>query len=350
MHASLPVLALSDAWAPSTQNTESASAARTQTQQSALQKENTDLLFLLNSSHTKPATVPVYYNTSDGFKCGPDDADGGISMETDNVPIGQMTIEACTAACTGTDGQAGVSGKCVGISVYPSAIVPGMYDCWRLSSVHLEKCSKASDCITMTRLTSADEPSCSKPSPRQSFTWNSNTSTSRPLSQPARPPQMTGVQYNTLANNLKTAKADSAAAKSWLLTHLDTVVRPKLQKDKFPAWVKDANASTLLDALTWEFRHQTLLHNAPIYSKHALIQDDSDLNTTLRNGYLQNVCQRYLLGQENQANFVNEGNIMTQFMGYPSFNKRPTLREVNDRVMYLSTNWQKSPGGNFECE
>jgi hypothetical protein len=49
----------------------------------------------------------------------------------------------------------------------------------------------------------------------------------------------------------------------------------------------------LLLILNWEFKHQSILHNGPIIKGAATaISDDTDLFTTLSNGYLQNVCQR----------------------------------------------------------
>lgn len=86
-------------------------------------------------------------------------------------------------------------------------------------------------------------------------------------------------------------------------------------------------------------RRASLLHFAP---------DDTDLPTTLTNGFLQNVCHRYLLGYETYFNFNAESNIQMIFMHYPQFKQydRPTMREANDRVMYLANNWQKLHTGN----
>ena len=102
--------------------------------------------------------------------------------------------------------------------------------------------------------------------------------------------------------------------------------------------------------LTWEFKRLPILHNGPLNTKEdPAISDDSDLTTTLSNGYLQNVCQRYVLGVEGKTNFENEGAISEKYMHYRPFEnkERPTLREANDRVMYLATNLQKTDCGNF---
>lgn len=93
--------------------------------------------------------------------------------------------------------------------------------------------------------------------------------------------------------------------------------------------------------LDWAFEHQQIIHNAPSAAGQAAIDDDTDMDTTLANGYLQNIWQRYLLGAENASNAVDEGYIMEHYMHHPPFGDptHPTLREANDRVMYLATNW-----------
>ena len=59
---------------------------------------------------------------------------------------------------------------------------------------------------------------------------------------------------------------------------------------------------------------------------------------------------RYVLGVEASNNFVGESNIMVEYMNFPPFKDttKPTLREANDRVFYLASNWRKTNAGNFE--
>ena len=104
---------------------------------------------------------------------------------------------------------------------------------------------------------------------------------------------------------------------------------------------ENATPDELLSILSWEFQRLPILHNAPIVPGANQIDDDTDLFTTLTNSYLQNVCQRYLLGVEPKNNFAGEQDIMVRYLNYPSFKDptHPTLREANDRVMYLASNW-----------
>ena len=167
-----------------------------------------------------------------------------------------------------------------------------------------------------------------------------------PTLQAQRPPQQTAVQASVRAAAVKDAPARSAAAKPWVLNYLDTAVRPKIQN----LWCANATAEELLDIVQWEFAHQAIIHNGPIAKGDPTqISDDTDLFTSLTNGYMQNVCQRYVLGVEATSNFVGEGGIMTHYMGYPPFKNpnHPTLREANDRVFYMASNWDKTDAGNF---
>jgi hypothetical protein len=73
------------------------------------------------------------------------------------------------------------------------------------------------------------------------------------------------------------------------------------------------------------------------------------MKTTLTNGYLQSVAQRYILGVETKGNLLGEGNIMTQYLGFPPFAVAdwPTLRDANSWNFYLA-NMQKSSAGNLQ--
>lgn len=115
-----------------------------------------------------------------------------------------------------------------------------------------------------------------------------------------------------------------------------------------PAAIKRMGADELLELLTWEFRRLPLIHNAPLEDA-AKINDDTKMMTTLTNGYLQNVAQRYLLGVESQKNLINEGRIMVDYLGCTPFavEDQPTLREANSRIFYLANNLGKTDAGNF---
>ena len=153
------------------------------------------------------------------------------------------------------------------------------------------------------------------------------------------------MQAQVRARNVANAASQSQAAKPWVLNHIDTVVRPGLTG--LPC--ASEPAETLLEMLTWEFKRLPSIHNAPLEQK-AAINDDTDMQTTLTNGYLQNVAQRYVLGVEETNNMIGEGRIMETYMNFPPFkNKyRPTLREANDRVFYLASNLGKKQCGNFQ--
>lgn len=103
--------------------------------------------------------------------------------------------------------------------------------------------------------------------------------------------------------------------------------------------------------LSWEFARLPLIHNGPLDdSDPAGCKDDTDLFTSLTNGYLQNVCQRFVLGVEADSNLEGEHEIMTGYMGLPKFSRGPgdpTLREANSCVLYVANNLRKADAGNF---
>ena len=123
---------------------------------------------------------------------------------------------------------------------------------------------------------------------------------------------------------------------------------------------------------TPQFAHFAAIHNGPIASSPA-IDDDTILQTTLENSFIQSVPNRYVMGVEGAGNFRGEcaptgfqslpappiplaggedsslpdahrarlslwplptANVMEGFMGYTPYaiSNRPTLREVRMRV------------------
>ena len=179
-------------------------------------------------------------------------------------------------------------------------------------------------------------PPCEKPLPVPSG--------KTPALQQQRPPQQTPEQAAVVAKMTKGAAAASAAAEPWVRSYIESM-RPKL------AGLPCANATTdvLLAMLTWEFRHLALLHNGPLVNA-APVADDTNMVTTLTNGYLQSVAQRYVMGVEPLSNLQGEGHIMTTYLGFPPFQNpvRPTLREANRWNFYLANNMQKNNAGNFQ--
>ena len=156
------------------------------------------------------------------------------------------------------------------------------------------------------------------------------------------------MQARVRAANVKDAATLSAAAEPKVLSLLDAALQSGQLKG---LWVENLTSAALLDVLRWEYRHQSILHNGPLRRGATPdIDDDTDMVTTLTNGYMQNVLQRYVLGVEHTSNAMGEGAIMENYMGFPPFARptHPTLREVNDRVFYLASNWQKVDAGNFQ--
>jgi hypothetical protein len=159
------------------------------------------------------------------------------------------------------------------------------------------------------------------------------------LVQLHRPPEQTPLEKSVRDSNVAKAAAQSAAAKAKFMAGLSCTV----------AECKGMSASQLYDVFQYEFPRLSIIHNAPI--KTSQIGDDTDLWTTLSNQYLQNVIQRYVLSsEESRANMVGEGAIMVNSLNYKPFKNAnfPTLREANDRLLYLANNWDKKHCGNFQ--
>ena len=115
-----------------------------------------------------------------------------------------------------------------------------------------------------------------------------------PLRVGVRPPRQTAAQASAMAQVYKTAAEKSAVAKPWALSYMgSSAVRSRLH----PSLQHYTNAQ-LLEMFTWEFERLQIFHNAPLDSfgeKYAHVADDTPLNISLENGYLQTTCQRYVL-------------------------------------------------------
>jgi hypothetical protein len=75
----------------------------------------------------------------------------------------------------------------------------------------------------------------------------------------------------------------------------------------------------LFQMLQYEFLRIPIIHNAPFQQGGAAIADDTDLFTTLRNGYLQNVIQRFVMGIQDSGHMEGEGGIMVNYLHYQKF-------------------------------
>lgn len=161
------------------------------------------------------------------------------------------------------------------------------------------------------------------------------------LFQERRPPQQTSVHSAVCHANIVDAPTKSKNAYSEVLTMMTAVVNSG--KLKAVPSLATATAADLMTMFEWEFKHMPATHNGPITPHDSMCPDDTDMITTLTNGYIQNVPQRYLLGDEPTDYFSLETNIMAKYMNFPPFKDptRPTLREANDRILYLANNWQK---------
>jgi hypothetical protein len=159
------------------------------------------------------------------------------------------------------------------------------------------------------------------------------------LVQLHRPPEQTPNEKTVRDANVASAAAQSDAAKASLTAGLACTA----------TLCKGKTAAELYEMFQYEFPRLPIIHNAPL-NKASQIGDDTDLWTTIHNQYLQNVIQRYVLDEESQANMVNEGYIMVHYLGYTDFKNInfPTLRESNDRMIYLANNWAKKDCGNFQ--
>jgi hypothetical protein len=167
--------------------------------------------------------------------------------------------------------------------------------------------------------------------------------TKEPAHTEYRPPVVTAVQKDVRAKGAAGAQAKSQAALPWLRNYLETM-RPKL------AGLPVANLTTdeLIDVVTWEWAHIGLQHNGPATTP-ASIPDDDRLLTNLNNGYIQNVCQRYVMGVEVSSQFTYQDSVLVSYLGFPPFadQTRPTMREANNMPLYLASNVYKKDSGNF---
>lgn len=174
-----------------------------------------------------------------------------------------------------------------------------------------------------------------------------------PFVTKVRPRPQTPLQASALAKTVLHAQEKSDAAKAGLLNHLDTQLRKGLHHS-----LQDLSASDLLERLTWELRHLPIIHNgpaAPYDPKAPFASSGGGFNTSLRQGYVENVCQAVVMGGKPAftQEFDAELAWMVRFMGFPStlrtkmLSGDATMSFAGNCVKYYANNLQKKAGGNF---
>jgi hypothetical protein len=168
-----------------------------------------------------------------------------------------------------------------------------------------------------------------------------------------RPPiqvqEQSGVQ-NTVAG---AAQGLSDNSREQMITDVLQAAQksPKLDPNH-PIKVKNLNRDDLFSWFEWEFQRLPIIHNGPIFDKGDTPYklDDTDVFTTMNNGYIQNIIHRWVLGREDKDNYYGQSNIMQKYLKYPAFSNMmsPTLQESNQRPVYCANNWDKKHCGNFE--
>lgn len=125
-------------------------------------------------------------------------------------------------------------------------------------------------------------------------------------SQPFRPPKQTSYQKQKFSEISISSAPLAAAAEQWALEYMNSsIVRSRLH-----ASLNHLTNDELLERLRWEFPRLPIFHNGPTGPANAVevrnilnhdTQDDTTLGANLRNGYIQNTCQRHAFGSTSQA-------------------------------------------------
>ena len=143
-----------------------------------------------------------------------------------------------------------------------------------------------------------------------------------PLRQRFRPPRYTTVQKTAIERIAANAVRDSAAAKAWALSYMNSsAVRGRLD-----ASLQHYSDDQLLEMLGWEMDHLPIYHDIPINElieseggggSTGQLYDDTGLNISLDNGYLQSPCQRTVLGgPQNLIDALQYSQIYTDSFGW----------------------------------
>jgi hypothetical protein len=183
----------------------------------------------------------------------------------------------------------------------------------------------------------------------------SSASSEAPLRQAFRPPRRTDAQTAAMAKIEATAVHGSAEAKDWALSYLASdAVRGRLD-----ASLQHYSDEQLLEMFSWEFERLIVWHNAPLdaamVERSTTNRDDTPLSITLENGYLQNPCQRHVLGGDQavlynlmvQHQFTDIFGIQTDSHIRSMCDYIGTLREANNCMVFHSLNTLKGSQGGW---
>ena len=108
-----------------------------------------------------------------------------------------------------------------------------------------------------------------------------------------RPPRQNVNQNAAVQQLLADAKSQSDAAKPQVIDAIEKI------RSQLLSPYNTYTSEQLLEMFSWEFKRLPIYHNGPLDAAEqtkSSITDDTVLNVTLKNGYIQNVCQRYVLG------------------------------------------------------
>jgi hypothetical protein len=166
-----------------------------------------------------------------------------------------------------------------------------------------------------------------------------------------RPPQQPATAKSVMKTNTQSASKQSGDQEKAVIQLLKDS-RDKL--DSAHPYYKNNSVTDdeLLKWFQWEFERLPIIHNGPIYDRvdGQYPLDDTDVFTTMKNGYIQNIIQRWTLGREGSKDFTGQSGIMQNYLNYPNFKnaQKPTLREANTRPIYSANNLDKKHCGNYE--
>jgi len=174
-----------------------------------------------------------------------------------------------------------------------------------------------------------------------------------PLLQKYRPPRQTKAQAKVIANITHFAKAHSSAAKSWVLQYMGShAVRSRLMP-----LLQNLSNSQLMERFTWEFQHLPIFHNSPTSNWEAtesFLRDDTPINLTVFDRYLQNTCIRETLGGPQMTSdgepfhYLYSSYFVEMGMPPAAFgNPHWPLRQSNECFLFNSNNLRKTSVGSM---
>ena len=165
-----------------------------------------------------------------------------------------------------------------------------------------------------------------------------------------RPPRLTAMQSTAIGRISERAAALSPKAQNWVLQYLgSSAVRTRLDPS-----LQHLTTAELMDRFAWEFPRLPLLHNAPIDNADAerLVfmpaLDDTILNLTLSNGFLQTPGQRVVDGASGETTTMGIGyhQMATAEWGFPPHPNpaEETTADANDGLLFCANNLRKTSG------